>query len=604
MGQCATQVLARQDESPARSAAQDAPDFSVGAVPSQAPLFLLNVPLVATDASGRILHANLAACTLTGYAMLQGRHVEELMAKSTGDLHSGYMRRYIETGQSRIIGGPGREVRLRRADGTFQSIILTIATTPTGFVAALVHMPNQKDEQWRSELQAQWTRFIAYLSHEVRVPMHGLRLGVGSLKDILKSPAQLAEAPGVLQDMEICVNTVMQLLNDVLDQEKMCSGEFAYGYSMTRLTALVHSATSIARIAVSSAGTKTLFTVLAPELRTHRVWCSGPRLIQLISNLLSNAVRHANVGGQIKTTVLWNPVVTVCDVQAQQQLQYRFNPPAGAHLAELTVRVWNSGSKLAPGSQDRLFAPFAFVGSSSKDGSVEGRADKAGRSGVGLSICKHIVCKGHMGTIDAWSDDTGTTFEARMPLFAVAAEPEPEVPLPDTELAPESPLAPEPFAAVTVPSWIVSTATPLPAPLPVAGPTGPTPDAADTLPLLVDIVTVDDSPMTQRMVHRVLQLQKWRVRQFDSGNAAVAWIKGGGRCKVVVTDRTMPGLSGMETTRQIKALDPRVVVVGITGDARETVLQEMRAAGASLVLVKPVDRQRLVQTAASAMALY
>jgi len=75
------------------------------------------------------------------------------------------------------------------------------------------------------------------------------------------------------------------------------------------------------------------------------------------------------------------------------------------------------------------------------------------------------------------------------------------------------------------------------------------------------------------------------VAEADRGDAALELI-GHTNPDVVLMDAMMPGTNGMETTRQLKKLDPAVAIVGLTLYEEATYLEEMIAAGAKGYVLK------------------
>src|SRR5262249_22694874 len=84
--------------------------------------------IVSSDVTGRIVSFNKAPGRLFGYkeAEVLGKNVQMLMPSPYRDEHDRYIRRYVSTGEARIIGQPNREVIALRKDGTTFPIELGI----------------------------------------------------------------------------------------------------------------------------------------------------------------------------------------------------------------------------------------------------------------------------------------------------------------------------------------------------------------------------------------------------------------------------------------------------------------------------------------------
>lgn len=139
------------------------------------------------------------------------------------------------------------------------------------------------------------------------------------------------------------------------------------------------------------------------------------------------------------------------------------------------------------------------------------------------------------------------------------------------------------------------TSGPPPADPPTAGPPaagkeerpgrGRPPDAGLAL-------VVDDSPVNRLVASRLLGTLGFSVEEADDGEAALLRFRPG-RYRLILMDRRMPGLDGMEVTRRIRRLEngsdaPRTPIVGVTGDTEAAALAECRAAGMDEVAVKPL----------------
>jgi len=115
--------------------------------------------MVTIDSKGKIYHVNHAITRLFGYEPkeLIGSNVRILMPEPDRSGHDGYLRNYLETGESKILG-KGREVLARRKDGSLFPVLLTLGESQEGdqriFVGILHDMTAYKDAQRKIVSQA------------------------------------------------------------------------------------------------------------------------------------------------------------------------------------------------------------------------------------------------------------------------------------------------------------------------------------------------------------------------------------------------------------------------------------------------------------------
>lgn len=113
----------------------------------------------------------------------------------------------------------------------------------------------------------------------------------------------------------------------------------------------------------------------------------------------------------------------------------------------------------------------------------------------------------------------------------------------------------------------------------------------------VNILCVDDESIIVEMIREMLELVGFNVTAMDNSiQAFVAFNSDPGRFDVVITDQTMPGLTGTELAKKMLAIRPDIPIVLITGFS-ETVSAELaRALGIRRYLMKPLDLGHLAET--------
>ncbi len=131
-----------------------------------------------------------------------------------------------------------------------------------------------------------------------------------------------------------------------------------------------------------------------------------------------------------------------------------------------------------------------------------------------------------------------------------------------------------------------------PRPAPRAAPAGEVPP--------LDVLVVDDDASVRDVLRDITSALGHRVTACASGEEALAAHRPG-RFQLALTDLGMPGMTGWELARRMRALDPALAIVFVTGWGEEVAPEAVREAGADLVVAKPFtieDVMRAVRFAA------
>ncbi len=118
-----------------------------------------------------------------------------------------------------------------------------------------------------------------------------------------------------------------------------------------------------------------------------------------------------------------------------------------------------------------------------------------------------------------------------------------------------------------------------------------------------NILVVDDEPMVRDVAARTFHLRGFRTVAADSGGDALRLFAEQGPFEVVIADLGMPGMNGFETARAIKDLNPRTIVILMTGWAAELDPKKMREAGIDRAIAKPFDVDQVIQLISEALAI-
>ncbi len=346
--------------------------------------------IVVIDAKGLIQTLNPAAVTLFGYSAdeVQGQNIKMLMPASYAAEHDGYLHNYLTTGDKKVIG-IGREVTGMRKDGSTFPMELAVSEMEvngermfTGIVRDITE--RKKVEQMKAE-------FISTVSHELRTPLTSIS---GALSLVLgKAAGELPEKAQQMLEMAARNSERLTLLiNDILDLEKIEAGRLEFEFKIVDLVALA------ARALDDNYGYARKHQVQLAfdcNLVQAPVRADEHRLLQVFSNLISNAVKYSPEDG----------TVDICVAE---------------HGSGFRVTVRDHGVGIPQAFRNRIFQRFAQADSSD--------TRQKGGTGLGLSITKAIVER-HAGNIGYETEaGVGTVFHFDLPAWRAVNEADKSVP--------------------------------------------------------------------------------------------------------------------------------------------------------------------------------
>ena len=230
------------------------------------------------------------------------------------------------------------------------------------FVVTLQDMtPMEELERLRAE-------FLGMVSHELRTPLTSIKGSVTTLLEAASEldPAEMMQFFRIIRDQS---DQMRYLIGDLLDVARIETGTLSVGPGPADVADMVDEA---GNRFLSGGGRDNLHVALAPDLPP--VMADRRRIVQVLSNLLSNAARYSPEGSPIRVTAVRE----------------------GVHVA---VSVADEGRGVPAGLLPHLFRKFSRIDGGERGSGIEG-------SGLGLAICKGIV-EAHGGRIWAESDGPG-----------------------------------------------------------------------------------------------------------------------------------------------------------------------------------------------------
>ena len=356
--------------------------------------------IVSVDDEQTITLFNQGAERIFGYEASEviGQPLDVLLPDDVHEVHRGHIRHFAQTGQSARRMGERSEVRGRRKNGEIFPAEASISQFDLGgrhvFTAVLRDITERRAaERERARLLegeraarvaaelALRTRddVLAVVSHDLRNPLSVIDMCAASLSDKL---APDAGALSLVRTIESSTAWMNRLIEDLLDVARMEAGRLALERQPQDLVRVISEATVMLEPLIAEKSI-TLREDLPEYLPRANV--DARRIVQVLENLVSNAVKHTAAGGEIHLR-------------------------AAAGDGEVRVTVRDTGAGIPTENLPHLFDRF-----------WQAHGARRGGAGLGLAIAKGIV-EAHGGRIWVESEvGRGSTFAFTIPLEAPPA---------------------------------------------------------------------------------------------------------------------------------------------------------------------------------------
>jgi two-component system sensor kinase FixL len=365
-----------------------APDIAASEALLRSILATVPDAMIIIDTQGAITYFSAAAERMFGYASdeVRGQNISILMPSPDRERHDSYIRRYLKTGQARIIGIGRFSVGRRRNGETFpMQLSIGEAGTDhgrvfTGFIRDLtereearIHLEELQNELVHVSRVSAMGTMASSLAHELNQPLTAIANYVEAARDLLGDP--LPEN----------VDTAREALDDAA-RESVRAGQIVRGLRefigrgeterrVESLPRLIGEANALALIGAREQGIEVDVSL---DPRAEKVFAAGVQVQQVLVNLIRNAV-EAMAASRTRQLVIRTKR------NSREMVQ---------------VSVSDSGQGLDAAILERLFEPFVST--------------KGSGMGLGLSICRTII-ESQGGTIWAEPATDGVTFNFTLP---------------------------------------------------------------------------------------------------------------------------------------------------------------------------------------------
>jgi PAS domain S-box-containing protein len=381
------------------------------------------------------------------------------------------------------------------------------------------------------------SEFLANMSHELRTPLNAIIGFSEVLKDGMMGELT-AQQQRFIGDIFSSGTHLLSLINDILDLSKVEAGKMTLDLESVQISSLFANSLSIIR---EKAAARKIRLRIDDGDAGGSIFADTRKVKQIIYNLLSNAVRFSNEGGEV---TLRAARVSRADVGKLPGLGAgrALLLPDGDFEEFLEITVTDQGIGIAGDALQQLFKPFTQIDS--------GLARKFEGTGLGLAMIKQLA-ELHGGTVGVESVvGTGSSFVVWLPVRTPAA-------------------AEDVHPVATVTHFEARAGAPT-------------------------ALVVEDDPKSAELVRVQLEAHGFNVLHASSAEMALAMVTVQS-VQLITLDIMLPNMDGWEFLARLKRQPELgripVVIISIVADRTKGF-----ALGAAAVMEKPMSRQELYES--------
>ncbi|HEV2078568.1 MAG TPA: CHASE3 domain-containing protein [Allosphingosinicella sp.] len=333
--------------------------------------------MITHDPKGIIESLNPAAARMYGYEEedLVGRHICELFQDPPE-------QRDLESFLARLARNPaGKASRVQefgalRSDGS--TFAVDVGTSPVPLADGMHFLAIVRDVTERKRVEMMKTEFVSTVSHELRTPLTSIAGSFGLLAG--GAAGELPQrAAALIKIAHSNSERLVRLINDILDIEKIESGKMDFDIQPVPLFPL---AEQVIQANAAYANEYGVSLRLDAKDEGATVLADPDRLVQVLTNLISNAAKFSPKGEEVVITI---------------------EPGTRTHR----ISVADKGPGISDDFKTRIFSKFAQADASD--------TREKGGTGLGLSIVRQIVL-GLGGSVSFDTEESqGTTFHVDLP---------------------------------------------------------------------------------------------------------------------------------------------------------------------------------------------